>query len=415
MKRKLFYILGSIVGGTLLLTSCNEGESLKDNKDENTIDTNSNENEAKDNSKEDSYTIRIIDIDGKEISSKVVSGTNLYDTLALNFNVEASDSDWGHYITSIDNSIVDSNYYLAIYKNSLYSEVGVDSIEVKSNDIIDFKVECFNTSFDKYDLLVDKALYNYAKNKLQNKLNSYKDYSTSFPWELALVNLMKENNYDKVFNTNGLNDEYKESLEKANVNELQGTSFGKWYYGAKALNLDLNMNNFKESYKNYLENQTEYEDYKEYEYPFTLSIAKDLELQSYVSENIINTTYKATMEASGISWMYTGLASYKTFTKEELDASLTLDRLNDIYVSFKDVAVSSYILAYTANNINPRKVIIEDSKDLIAYLFDNYYDEEKFCFNVEESQNDYSSNQIYASLVAYKIQRDKEKAANIFE
>ena len=387
MKRKLFYILGSIVGGTLLLASCN--------------------------AKEDSYTIRIIDIDGKEISSKVVSGTNLYDTLALNFNVEASDSAFGHYITSIDNSIVDSNYYLAIYKNSLYSEVGVDSIEVKSNDIIDFKVECFNTSFDKYDLLVDKALYNYAKNKLQNKLNSYKDYSTSFPWELALVNLMKENNYDKVFNTNGLNDEYKESLEKANVNELQGTSFGKWYYGAKALNLDLN--NFKESYKNYLENQTEYEDYKEYEYPFTLSIAKDLELQSYVSKNIINTTYKATMEASGISWMYTGLASYKTFTKEELDASLTLDRLNDIYVSFKDVAVSSYILAYTANNINPRKVIIEDSKDLIAYLFDNYYDEEKFCFNVEESQNDYSSNQIYASLVAYKIQRDKEKAANIFE
>ena len=387
-----------------MVTSCSKPEEISSKK----VETASSDTSIND----DFYTIRIFDIDGKKISEKNVLGDNFYNVLKNNFNVVDSNTDWGHFITSVDSSIVDSNYYLALYKNGSFSEVGVDTIEVKNKDIIDFKVECFNTSFDKYDLLVDKVIYSYAKDKLQNKLNNYNNYS-SFPWELVSVNLMQKNNYDSIFNTDSLKEEYKESLINTNVNELTGTNFGKWYYGARACNLDNSL--FKEAYKSYLEKQTEYGMYMEYEYPFTLSIAKDLGLESFVSNDLINTTYKASMEASGIAWQYTGLASYKKFTKEELESELTFERLNDIYVSFKDVAISSYILAYTANNINPRDILIKDSKDLIEYLFDNYYDEEKFMFTIEESDNDYSSNQIYSALMAYKVLRDKKKAANIFE
>ena len=107
--------------------------------------------------------------------------------------------------------------------------------------------------------------------------------------------------------------------------------------------------------------------------------------------------------------MYTGLASVEDITDklsnlkyEYLDNSLS-----------KDVSLSSYLLPYAACNANPRKT--SEDKDLIQILFDEYFDESTMKFTTEASASDYSSNQIYAALVAYKISRDLNKACNLFE
>jgi hypothetical protein len=72
------------------------------------------------------------------------------------------------------------------------------------------------------------------------------------------------------------------------------------------------------------------------------------------------------------------------------------------------------LMAYAANNYNVRDYDFYESNDIIEYLFDNYYDKETKNFTIEKNDGDISSSQIYAALMAYKIQRDQKKAVNIF-
>jgi hypothetical protein len=58
--------------------------------------------------------------------------------------------------------------------------------------------------------------------------------------------------------------------------------------------------------------------------------------------------------------------------------------------------------------------MIEENTDIIKYLFDNHFDSENYQFDMEKAERDYSSNQIYASLMAYKVQRDKGTGVILF-
>ena len=63
----------------------------------------------------------------------------------------------------------DEKLAVAIYENGIAASSGVESLVVYEKDVFEFKVECWNTLdsgyglFDKYDILVDKAIYHYAK------------------------------------------------------------------------------------------------------------------------------------------------------------------------------------------------------------------------------------------------------------
>ena len=106
------------------------------------------------------YTIKVYDIDGEVIGDKTVDLNEcptVNDALDKYFDVKKS----GTFITSINNSVVDSNWYLSILENGEYSMTGVDGLEANDGDVFEFKSECFKTvafggSFDEYDVLVDK-------------------------------------------------------------------------------------------------------------------------------------------------------------------------------------------------------------------------------------------------------------------
>ena len=137
------------------------------------------------------YTLKVIDIDGEELVNRQISTTNsgsLFSYLDENLESIYTTSDMGHYIVSIEDSIVDSNYYLALYENGQMSQVGVDQIVLDDGDEIVFKNECWNTVESGYgtktatDIKVDQIIYSTYKNMKE----IYKD-STYIPYDLLFA------------------------------------------------------------------------------------------------------------------------------------------------------------------------------------------------------------------------------------
>ncbi len=185
MKRKLLLSLSC----ALLLASCHENTSESLEKEslipsESIVDV-------------DKYEIKVTDIDGMLLDSKEIildAQSSVFEDLCNNFDVNYTMDTYGPYISSINNSIVDSNYYLAIYENGVAASTGVDGLVADSGDVFEFKVECWNTissgygAFDEYDLLVDKVIYGYMKTLDLSKSTSFKDGSY---WDLMTIKLAK--------------------------------------------------------------------------------------------------------------------------------------------------------------------------------------------------------------------------------
>lgn len=423
MKRK---ILGVVVAsfGILCLASCGEEKANA------TTTTTPPEVDpgAETRFSKATYTIEVYDIDNALVSEKNIdmeTYPTLWEGLNNNFTVVAEDTQYGHLIKSIDGTVIDPNWSLMIYENGIAAENGVDYLTVQAEDVFTFKNECWNTqdfeygTFDEYDVLVDMAIYKYAKNVLPGKLEAYTSFEKSLPWELLSIYNMAQNGYDtNIFNVDKLTDAYKTSVIQANVADLPNASetpsdanYARWYYAARALGTDLTA--FKDAYSTYLEGLTAYSSWGEYTLPFTLSFAKALELDSKIADAVKAPTYRASTEygPDGLAWQYTGMSVYNEITKETLMKDLAATTLNASYS--KSVSLASCILPYAANNISARDVEFAESEDIIEYLFANYYDSDTYQFDLEKSAGDASSNQIYAALMAYKIQRDKKKAVNI--
>ena len=166
MKRNL--LLLSLLSCTLL-SGCNKipSESVKPSE---TVQP--SESVKSSESVKPTYKIVITDIDGENLGSKDIELTenrSVFDDLVANFDVNYTTSEYGPYLSSINNSVIDVNYYLAIYENNQAASTGVDGLVADENDVFEFKVECWNTlssgygTLDDYDLLVDKAIYGYMK------------------------------------------------------------------------------------------------------------------------------------------------------------------------------------------------------------------------------------------------------------
>ena len=166
MKKKLLLCLTSI----MLLAGCvdnggSSNSSTPSNPSTPESATPSNNDSA---SLQDKITYQIIitDIDGEQLGSKYIAveeGSTVFNDLVSNFDVDYTTSEYGPYLSSINGSIIDSNYYLAIYENGEAAATGVDGLVDDSDDVFEFKVECWNTissgygTLDEYDLLLYRS------------------------------------------------------------------------------------------------------------------------------------------------------------------------------------------------------------------------------------------------------------------
>ena len=455
--RKKSILLGLLTLGALLtLASCDNKEiddlksqieSLKSEKEDLETKNNGLEKEKSDLEKEkedlntknadletknnsykngDCFTIKYTDFLGKTKTNTYLIGEydTVLDALKANNKVDVS---YG-WINSINDSFNDYNWSAMIYENGKLGS-GINDLHIDAGDVFDFKFECWNTIdseygglFDKYDVLVDQVIYNYAINKLGKKLENVNTWDGSTFWDSMLIYIALKNGYDSnVFNKDVFNTTYQQSLTTANIENSVSTAvnnYFKYYYSARLF--DLNLDNLKTLYGNYLESLTSYDmessDYyaPEYSLPFLLSAAKTLGLDNKIASATKTTSYRPdlTWGAEGYAWFLAGYASYNTIDDSDL-AKLTFDALESAYQ--KDVAISTYLLAYAASNKNVRTLKNSNDVDLIQYLFDTYFDYDNFVFDAEKADNDMSSNQIYAALLAYKIQRDKNSATILFE
>nr|MCR5705740.1 DUF4430 domain-containing protein [Acholeplasmatales bacterium] len=330
--------------------------------------------------------------------------------------VVATESSYGHYITSINSSVVDANYYVAIYENGEMAQTGIDGLTIDAGDLFEFKVECWNTTssgygaFDDYDVLVDKALYHYAKTYMQDLNAQSTTYSDSNYWNYMLNDLMIANSYDTNLFKTLTNDSVKSALESEDVTALSGAKIGKYYYAAKSFGVDLT--SFTAAYQTVINDiDTTYSDYVT---PFVISPAKELNV---TSDNLTTLVENATQSSTeygidGLVWQVATLAMF-----DKYDDSTILSNFNYRTTTYGCTSVAIQLQAFAALNVSARDSAYEvDSKDIIEVLFDDFYDSDLGLIKVKTSDTgtNMSTNQIYASLAAYKVQRDKGAAAYLY-
>ena len=399
MNRKMLLCLTSL----MLLTGCN-------NINGSTSDTSSS-------IPNDSYQINIVDIDGEILSSKQIKlseTTSVWEDLKTNFDVKYTDGEFGAYISSIDGSIVDNNYFLSIYENGKSASTGVEGLVADNEDVFEFKVECWNTissgygTMDEYDILVDKAIYGYMK---LLDLSTSTTYTDSTFWDIMTINLAKNNYYDSnVFNYDGISQAVKDELSSVDVSTLTGVNILKYLVYAKALSLDVTA--LKTSVTSYLD--TLADSYSPYVTPFIVAASYGLGIQH---EKL--TTLASAEISTDLTWgpdvSIWQLASSVLYNNNlsNYDLSVFTGKLD--YENSCSTSIS--LQAFAALNVNVRDSKYEvNGKDLIEVLFDNYYNETTNEIEYTKGEkNTYSANQVIASLMAYKVCRDNSKKANIYE
>ena len=365
-----------------------------------------------------SYSVKVVDIDGEVLAEKTFSTkdqASVLDAINNEMNAVTYKTEYGTSVASISNSIVDANWYLALYENGAYASTGVDGLVIDDGDKFEFVAECWNTvesgygTMDATDVLVDKIIYSYMKNTFAKVVANSKDMKTVDYWSAMSLYMMKTAGYDaNLFSADKFDAALKTALEAESFAEYDGATWGKYFYAARALNLDLTA--FAAAYTTYMTNLAADTAYNEYATPFYLSPAYALKVTSDAVTALSTTEYRAGTEwgLDGWNWQMTNLSLFKTFTLEELNNITAADQGNGC-------STALMLLPLAANNISARSVKDESGKDLLQLVLD-YYDADLGLvkWSKEDTDINYSTNQIYASLMAYKAQRDSGKAVNIF-
>lgn len=357
------------------------------------------------------YQIKVIDIDGELLVSDTLyckDSVSLIDTLKENYDTVSYSSEYGTTVVSVSGSVVDPNYYVSITENGKYADVGIDGLVIDAGDIFEFKVECWNTvdsgygTMDEYDILVDKAIYSYMKNILPEQVAEAESYTGSLYWEQAAVTFMASRGYDaNVFKFN-YSDAFINSVNSADVATLSGNDLMKYYYAQKSLG-NAPSDAFKSSFNTAIESScTEW----------LLPVAKALESKADSIDKLIETAPSTSMEwGPDVSvWSYVLKGLYKDYNGYIDTYTAQLDWGNG-------ASTALVLLAMAKDGLNPRATEYEkNGKDIIEILFDTYYDAESGIIKVyaEDTSTNFSTNQIYSSLMAYKAYRDSGSAVNIF-
>lgn len=357
------------------------------------------------------YQLKVIDLDGEVLVSDTLycrDSISLVDTLTNDYSMVSYDSQYGTTIVSISGSIVDPNYYVSITENGKYAEVGVDGLVIDAGDIFEFKVECWNTvesgygTMDKYDILVDKAIYSYMKNTLPEQVAAATSYTNSLYWDQAAVTFMASKGYDANIFKFEYSDAFKNAVSTTNVSTLSGNDFIKYYYAQKSLG-NAPSNEFKSAFNTAIESTCT---------DWLLPVAKAIGSDADSIDTLIASAPSTSMQWGPDTsiWSYVLLGLYSNYDGYISTYTSQLDWGNG-------TSTALVLLAMAKDGINARATEYEkDGKDIVEVLFDNYYDEELGLIKVYDADTgvNFSTNQIYASLMAYKTCRDTGAAVNIF-
>lgn len=362
-----------------------------------------------------SYSIAVYDLDEECLGEVLINGKEddvFFDILCSKFDVRYTNSEYGPLITSINNSIVDANYYLAIYENGEYATTGVDGLIVNDGDQFEFKVECWNTELDDIDRTIDQFIYSFMKktvDKIYNNAKVYYDYTLT-----SAILMMANKGYDSnVFKFDFDNkDIIKETLETKDWSaETVQNNFMKGGITLIALNGDTT------GLENALDNQLTY-NYWQTIITEALSIENERINSAKASFEIPTVAGDASMMELMV------LSLYKT--KEELGdialdatyAKLTPDGIDDWGVNSSSTA--QFILIACALGKNPRDYQIDGGDgsliDVVEILL-KYRTEDGLCWKLDTPTVDYgfATPQGIATLMAYKALRDTSDEANIYK
>lgn len=357
------------------------------------------------------YQINVYDLDDEVLGSKKVSmkeNSTLIEGLKENFDVVSYSSEYGEYLVSINGSIVDTNYYLAINVNNEPAAVGASELIPAEGDVIDIKNTCWNTkdfygTLDETDLLVDKIIYSFMKKEAKNIFESstvYYDYYLT-PAIMQMIN----NGYDQnIFNFNFANaNSIKENLESYDwSSETVANNYMKAVITMAALNADTS------AIKEALSEKETYNDWQ-------LIATKYLEIENQALQSKIEGITEPTSSGDMALMTVPAINLYKTYGKEALDrtfASATSDGIDSYGVNGASTAI--YILAAITLGEDVRSQEV-DGTDMVEALL-KYNINSCFKWNLEAEEPDmaFTTPQAIAALMMYKIYRDTGNAVNLF-
>lgn len=434
MKKKI--ILFALAGSVLALASCTKSGTTTSGSNDvtttktSTVTTSSNVVDTTTLTETTSvttteapvianYTVTVKDIDGEvlidnlELSTTEGANSIVEDIEKAGYEVRSEDSQYGLFIKSIAGSVIDNNYYLAFSVNGKPADVGASSYEIKNGDAIEFEVQCFNTveyggQLDATDILVDKIIYSYLKNELPNCIKNDTTYLSSDFWTYMTINALTANLYDFSYDQSIIKADLKDSIEKADLSTLSGANYGKYYWTAKALGYDLT--SFSEVYKEHIDSIST--QYSQYVTPFEIAPAYGLDLTSDNLKTLVKDAQLASDQfgIDGLAWQIAALAPYDKYNYTMLNL---VNKRNESNCTSNALQ----LIDFAALNVNPRSSDYEvEGVDLVEYIIDNFYDETTNLVKVYKTDEgtNMSTNQVYAGLVSYKIQRDKQKAFYLF-
>ena len=355
------------------------------------------------------YRIKVVDLDGEVLVDTAVDcASPITEALTEEFNMVSYQSQYGTSIVSIAGSIVDPNYYVSIRENGMYAEVGVDGLVCDPGDVFEFQVECWNTvesgygTMDEYDLLVDKAIYGYLKNILPEQSMAATSFADTLYWDQIATTFMVSKGYDANLFRLAYSDAYKTAVEAVDVTKLTGNDFMKYYYAQKSLG-----NEFPEAFQATFQNAVA-NSCSDWLLPVAKALNVETEGVTAAIAQLPSTSMQWGPDAS--IWSYVQKGLYQNY-----------DGYLDFYSSQLDwgngTSTALTLLAFAKDGVDPRDAAYEkNGKDVIEVLFDTYYDAELNLvkYAVSDTGVNFSTNQIYASLMAYKACRDLGTAVNIF-
>lgn len=413
-KSKL--LLSTLLLGGLFLVGCS-------NSTPSTSSSSSEPSSSSSVEKTINYSVKVVDLDGEVVFEKNLTTKNK-NSLFLDLNREATvvadASDLGHYIYSINGTISDPNYYLALYENDTYSLVGVDEVTIDEGDKFTFKSECFNLEGNGYggtmtatDLKVDKIIYSsYKKLKEVYKDMTYVPYDLLFAYSKLEklgydVDSKKifpdavKSNYDNVSFTNmSIGDTFKTAISLyALEKDLTGV---KEYISSSSFDLT---EAFVETSAVYLDDvmsllgvqASNYADYTTLLSNLTLDVNETScmyvsamkRLDNYNFDNFV-TGIKSALTSNGFSY--------------------TMNFGGVDYTACNASSTSQAILALTTLGKNLKSEEFKVGQETLIDVLLKYYDEEKGLFFDSEGDTynlSYAEPQSLAALISYKIFNDK--------
>lgn len=371
-------------------------------------------------------TFNVYDIDGELLGSKEIKKDGLegkkdgaaFQLLVENFDVQYTESDYGPYITSINKSVVDSNYYLALYENGVMSMVGINDIEVNDGDIYDFKVETWSTSKTANDLLIDKMVYSFMKKDLDKVFTDAYDYSLLQAIVKANKSFYDANLFDlnKIPNIDNYKAQWTADQKGNSLGNIFKASLGCVDFGLTNDTIATALNAFT--------NKDELEII--WSIPYFLDACYNVGNFTEMYE-AVKSDFVSIMEASDPSdSVNMALSFYALFDLEEdyaqnvktiLDkqtSSIGEDGFIDQWMGANSCSTAQLIIALVAAGQDPTTYYGVDLVDiLLRYVSPT---DSGFLYQLTDTESDlaFSTPQCYAALLMYKLYRDGNNQAVTF-